>query len=608
MFAKPSIYTSLLLVVLFLVYGQIVPRPASAAAGDLLWRFKTYGPVTSSAAISDSGTIFFGSEDWNFYALNPDGTYKWIGLTNFLITGSPAIGKDGTVYIGSWDFSFYAVTPDSGDINWIVTTGSIITSSAAVAPDGMIYIGFSDHRLYGLLPDGTAVWAFVTDSVIQSPPAVGADSTIFFGSDDAHLYAVHPDGSFKWAFQAGGIVSASPAIGADGTVYIGSWSGRLFAIHPEGQGSLAWAFIVPGETPMPITGSAVLGEDGSVYVGTWDGRLYAFDSLGRQKWSFPTEGIISGSPLVGADGTIYFGSWDGRFYAVNPDGTLKWHFKTEGEIESSPTITNDGVLYFGSKDGYFYALDSGTKAGLAHSFWPKFRRDLHNTGSAVKTFRPGDVDTNDKVNIFDLLAILSVISGKTRSSNADVNADGKTDIFDLLALLKLLRNPGSSALAAAGEGPSAGRYGEISYAFGGTLQFTFADGSRLSLSERAESPDEIEATGGLASALLAGGFTSAQTVPRGQLALAQNYPNPFNPSTTIGYSLPEGRSLTVHLDIYDATGRLVRTLVDSARQTGENRVNWDGLSDNGRPVASGVYLYTLRAGNFRESRKMVLLK
>lgn len=90
------------------------------------------------------------------------------------------------------------------------------------------------------------------------------------------------------------------------------------------------------------------------------------------------------------------------------------------------------------------------------------------------------------------------------------------------------------------------------------------------------------------------------------LALHQNYPNPFNPTTKIRFSIPQ-KSL-VRITIYDAVGRRVRLLVDSAYPAGLHNVQWDGRDDEDRKVSSGVYFYGLDANRTRLSRKMILLK
>jgi flagellar hook assembly protein FlgD len=86
----------------------------------------------------------------------------------------------------------------------------------------------------------------------------------------------------------------------------------------------------------------------------------------------------------------------------------------------------------------------------------------------------------------------------------------------------------------------------------------------------------------------------------------QNYPNPFNPSTTISFVLPEAAQ--VSLKIYDVTGQLVQTLVEGFVEAGRHQVVWDGANQHGVPVASGVYFYQLQAGEFKQVRKMSLLK
>gem|GEM_PF-2806031 len=88
--------------------------------------------------------------------------------------------------------------------------------------------------------------------------------------------------------------------------------------------------------------------------------------------------------------------------------------------------------------------------------------------------------------------------------------------------------------------------------------------------------------------------------------LRQNYPNPFNPTTEIRFDVT--RPGPVRLAVYDLLGRTVRTLVDGFRTPGAHAVAWDGTSDAGETVASGVYLYRMEAGGFTKSRMMVLMK
>jgi len=96
--------------------------------------------------------------------------------------------------------------------------------------------------------------------------------------------------------------------------------------------------------------------------------------------------------------------------------------------------------------------------------------------------------------------------------------------------------------------------------------------------------------------------------------LAQNYPNPFNPTTTIKFALPEAGA--VSLSIYNLNGQLVRQLVNGEYKSGRYEVVWDGRSDAGISVATGLYVYVLRAGDpstgsgqgFVAKRKLILMK
>jgi len=89
-------------------------------------------------------------------------------------------------------------------------------------------------------------------------------------------------------------------------------------------------------------------------------------------------------------------------------------------------------------------------------------------------------------------------------------------------------------------------------------------------------------------------------------ALMQNYPNPFNPSTTISYQL--ARDEEVVLSIWNLAGQLIRELVHTRQVAGHYSVTWDGRDSAGSLVANGVYLYEIRARDFRAARRMVLMK
>jgi hypothetical protein len=91
--------------------------------------------------------------------------------------------------------------------------------------------------------------------------------------------------------------------------------------------------------------------------------------------------------------------------------------------------------------------------------------------------------------------------------------------------------------------------------------------------------------------------------------LYQNYPNPFNPTTTIRFTVEgQRRPIRTTLKIHNILGQKMRTLVDELKRAGSYEVIWDGKDDRGKEVASGIYFYQLKAGDFIETKKMLLLR
>ena len=88
--------------------------------------------------------------------------------------------------------------------------------------------------------------------------------------------------------------------------------------------------------------------------------------------------------------------------------------------------------------------------------------------------------------------------------------------------------------------------------------------------------------------------------------LHNNYPNPFNPATTIGYDLTEASY--VRVTVYDMLGNVVNNLVNTYQLSGHKIIQWNATNNQGQPLSTGVYLYSIEARDFRQTKKMILLK
>jgi hypothetical protein len=97
----------------------------------------------------------------------------------------------------------------------------------------------------------------------------------------------------------------------------------------------------------------------------------------------------------------------------------------------------------------------------------------------------------------------------------------------------------------------------------------------------------------------------SEAVPE-EFALQQNYPNPFNSGTVIEFALP--RACDVDLRLYNLAGQEVLRLATGAREVGSYSLLWDGTDAQGRPLASGVYLYRLETGDRTLTRSLLLLR
>ena len=91
-----------------------------------------------------------------------------------------------------------------------------------------------------------------------------------------------------------------------------------------------------------------------------------------------------------------------------------------------------------------------------------------------------------------------------------------------------------------------------------------------------------------------------------EFALYHPFPNPFNPKTVIRYNVPI--TSRVNITIYNVKGEIINNLVDQYQMAGSRFVNWNATNSSGQTVPAGVYLYKIVAGNFTQSKKMMLLK
>ena len=417
-------------------------------------------------------------------------------------------------------------------------------SCPTLGADGTAYVATGHGGVVARRADGSLKWMY--DSGMTSPVELtnGPDGTLLVSSN-WFVRALQSDGSPIWTHESRSTITASPVAGPD-RVVIGTENG-LTALRNDG--SVAWRYAAMS----PVLTTAI-GAEGTTYAVLADGAVHALRADGTPAWTTQLDGTITGAPAAAADGVVYI-STGSRLLAIS-EGAVAWDQRPEAAQFSAPAIGPDGTVFVGcygrswnmvSQQNHLFAFDS--RGNMKWSYQ---------------------------------------IGGRDGSPPA-VAADGTIYV-------------GSDRLyALTPDGELAWEYmpeGAI-----GSAPVVAADGGLLLTTW---SPSGFRDFGGQIHALhFAGATTPPAATPRA-FDLAQNRPNPFNPETAIRYRIPEAGQ--VALDINNALGQRVRSLVDQVQQAGSYEVSWDGRDDAGRALASGVYLYRLQAGSHVETRKLSLTR
>ena len=260
---------------------------------------------------------------------------------------------------------------------------------------------------------------------------------------------------------------------------------------------------------------------------------------------------------------------------------------------SDPGVSGTGLLL----QVRFKAKSAGETELTLHNFQfgditgESFPAGPHQTRIVVEgRLATGDVNRDGQVSVLDLILISRQLGKRVSAgSPVDLNSDGVVSILDLILAAQSLGKttaPAAPAIEAAGMDPA--------------MIETWIAQARLEDDGSLAFKQGIESLQNLLASL----------IPE-ETALLANYPNPFNPETWIPYQLAEPAEVT--LTIYDMNGKMVRHLAVGHQAAGMYRnrsraVYWDGRNQLGESVASGLYFYTLTAGDFTATRRMLILK
>jgi len=311
---------------------------AVRSSGTRRWAYSFYGHGTSPVVAGD-GTVYFASYRTDggagmgadkLFALTSSGKLKWSYWFNGESNGWMShigLGKDGSVLVSRGSGYLYAINQD-GTVRWMFGRKGSFYAAPAVGEDGTIYAGCWDYHLYAINPDGTLKWSYPTVGW-ASGPSIGADGTIYVGTapwlpgadpTPGVLHAIYPDGTTKWTHDLPGSAWYHPAIASDGSVIVmctkrqstDALQNAVYAVYADG--SFKWSYNQNSDWLLAPVGGPVLDSDSTVFIGYQSGTGpddYAFisiDANGSLKWTANLNGRSAEAAAIGADGTVYIGT------------------------------------------------------------------------------------------------------------------------------------------------------------------------------------------------------------------------------------------------------------------------------------------------------------
>jgi len=475
---------------------------------------------------------------------------------------------------------------------------------------GEVYFGDENGDLYGYMIAGIPQpgFPFSTGDNIRSSPAVGdvdadGNNEIVFGSYDGKLYILSTNGAQELAYTQSGYIIGSPAlVDLDGdsdleivfTTQNGN-SGMVYAIHHDGNTVDGF----PADIDEKMLVGAAVGDlegDGSndIVVCTWGDNIYAIDNTGTIKEGFPftsTNRFNAPPTLVDLDGDgdleIVAGNDSGLLHVLHHDGTEMTSYDVGDDIRGGISVAdlND--------DGSYELLFTGYD-DMIHVWNPMDGAELDGWPVDMNYNSLTEPVTADLDNDGDLEVVTAMKSGMVYIFHHDAT------LFNGFPT-NLSGNIESSPAIGDLDGD-----GDYEIAFGTTSGLQVFDiktdkGNRHSWKLHRGNLERS----GLYDITLTAIDPKADIIPD-RFYVSPNYPNPFNPVTQIDIYTVQKSDLTVN--IFDATGRLVNTLIDENLEAGSYSIKWQGKDRKGYNMPTGVYFIQVESGAEISTQKMVLIK
>ena len=468
----------------------------------------------------------------------------------------------------------------------------------------------SDSILYGKWISGYDVigFPFVADSKIVTASAAGdidgdGDKEIVFGTENGTIFILNKDGSEYFSFsQESGIISCPMLCDLNNDsfleiVFVASEDtlSNLYAIDANGL-VLEGFPILFTERILEEPSSADFnnnGYDEIVIVGS-SGNIFKINRYGEISNGFPSyiPAIPNGAPTISdidsvAGIEIIVPTKNNGIFIVDHNGNIISNINHNQSIANNISIADldyDGNLeiIYSTSDSAVHAYDYYNQSEL--NGWPYHSLDSITTEPIIFDF--------DANNLQEVL--ISTIGG----SIIVLNYDGTNYTnFPYVSIDSIFYTPNIGDLDLDGD-----------------FELIFTTNTQLNVIDLSIQVADIYSWSTYRSNNYRTGFFNISNLDLGlddsislnNFWLGDNYPNPFNPITHIEFNMPSRDK--VIFNVYDLKGRLVKQILYNDQPAGKNKIVWSGINEEGRKVSSGIYIYSIEAGDFSAKKKMVLLK
>ena len=491
--------------------------------------------------------------------------------------------SDGKTLVAAGQHNVYLWNiDDKPTLKTTITPRSSFVNSVRFSRDGeTLVIGGGELKLWNIATNTEIATLTghtdVINSVAFSPPdgkilaSGSSDGTVRLWDVEAETlkatFTGHTHSVTSVAFSRDGKILATGS--SDGTA-------RLWDIVTETEIATLAEHIAERNSNLQRVGSVAFSPDGKTLAsGRDDGAVHL--------WDVETQTVKAKlTHNRNAYTTVRFSPNGKTLASTNHADAILWDVAT-GTVKAKLLGNLDGDSICFSPDGKMLAI--GGRGDI--KLWD-ITSAVGSTNGAPHL--AADVNGDGIVNIQDILAANAEM-GKIGDNAADVNGDGIVNIQDRLAI--------AAAIEADAAAPSIIRHQAAGHLTAADVQYW------LTQAQHAKLTDATSQRGILFLQQLLAILTPKET------ALLPNYPNPFNPETWIPYQLANPADVT--LTIYNINGHTVRDLDLGHQRPGmyhsrSRAAYWDGRNQVGEPVASGVYFYTLKTGDFAATRKMLIRK